>query len=412
MPTFTETTATVKVKHLTKRIRLLAGGMRASKTISILLYLIARAQSDKAPTLTSIVSESMPHLRRGAMRDFETILTSHHYWDPARWNASTFTYTFETGSKIEFFSADQPSKVRGPGRDRLFVNEANNLPQETWEQLLFRTREFAFADWNPVGDFYLYEDYGLIDEPKDGQAPYSTDDRVDFLILTYKDNESLEAAIVEDIERKAALNSAWARVYAKGLRGNMENKIFSNWKIIDDIPHEARLEVGGGDYGFARDPTAVCDIYRYNGGYIIDEVVHRVGLKDTDLANILLNRPNPNLLYIMDSADAQKNLTMQEMGVNAMGVEKKGSGGEHFTNAAIGFVQDQQVSITKRSLNYIKSYRNFQWQTDKDGNIIPKYDHFMSDAMMSVVYGMTIFSPREPEEVIDTNPTVFESMWN
>jgi phage terminase large subunit len=191
----------------------------------------------------------------------------------------------------------------------------------------------------------------------------------------------------------------------------MENKIFTNWKIIDEIPHEARLEVGGGDFGFARDKTAFCDIYSYNGGYIIDEVVARVGLKDTDLANMLTNRPNPNLLYVVDSADLQKVLTMQEMGVNATGVIKKGSGGANFTNAAISFVQDQPISITKRSVNYIKSYRNFQWQTDKDGNIIPKYDHYFSDEMMSVVYGMTNFAPRQVEEVTEYSSGDFTSTW-
>jgi phage terminase large subunit len=385
---------------MNKRVRLLAGGMRASKTISILLDLIDRAQSDKTPTLTSVVSESFPHLRRGAMRDFETILTQHGYWNPKLWNKSEFTYTFETGSKLEFFSADQPGKVRGPSRDRLFVNEANNIPQEAWEQLLYRTREFAYADWNPVGDFYMYTDYQLQDEDQ----PTSLDDRVDFTILTYQDNEALEAAIVEDIRRKAELNPAWGRVYAQGKRGQMEAKIFKNWRIIDEVPHEARLEVGGGDFGFARDKTAFCDIYYYNGGYIIDEIVSRVGLLDTDLANILNNRPNPNLLYVVDSADAQKVLVLQEKGVNAMGVIKRGSGGDSFTNAAISYVQDQQISLTKRSLNYIKSYRNFMWQTSKtemgpDGQpkILPKYDHYMSDEMMSVVYAMTNFRPRDEE---------------
>jgi hypothetical protein len=103
-----------------------------------------------------------------------------------------------------------------------------------------------------------------------------------------------------------------------------EGKIFTDWAIIDEIPHEARLEVGGGDFGFARDKTAFCDIYYYNGGYIIDQIVSRVGLKDTDLANMLLNRPNPNLLYIVDSADSQKVLTLNEMGVTPQGSSSRG----------------------------------------------------------------------------------------
>ncbi len=252
----------------------------------------------------------------------------------------------------------------------------------------------------------MYEDYQLEDET----TPTSKDDRVDFLILTYKDNEALAPAIIEDIDRKAELNPGWARVYAHGKRGQMEGKIFKNWKIIDEVPHEARLEVGGIDFGYARDPTAACDIFKYNGGYIIDEIVSRIEYKDSDLANMLLNRPNPNVLYVGDSADKQKIDLLQQMGVNIVGVQKKGASGMPFTNAAIAFVQDQQISITKRSLKFIKSYRNFMWQTDKEGVILPKYDHFNSDEMMAVVYGMTIFAPREEEYEEYTDDT-FVSLW-
>lgn len=438
MPNFTLTTATHKVAKLRKRVRLLAGGTSASKTISILMVLIDLAHTDyictlcgqrgcqseqhkrmnawdMKPKLTSIVSESFPHLRRGAIRDFQNIMQDLGYWKDSRWNKSEFTYTFETGSKIEFFSADQPSKVRGPRRDRLFVNEANNVARESWEQLLLRTREIAYADWNPVAGFYMYDDYGLIDEPADGVEPYAEDPDTDFLILTYNDNESLEQAIVRDIEKRR-INKAWWRVYGLGIRGELEGKIFRNWKIIDEIPHEARLESRGLDFGYARDPMALCDIYRYNGGYIIDELASRVGMLNRQTADLILNQEDPNVLTIGDSAESKSIAEMQEYGVNIVGVEKKGGKGmvsgkeESFTNWAIQHVQSQRISITKRSTNFIKSYRNFMWQTDKDGNIIPKYDHYMSDPMMAVVYGMTAFAPREVEQIEYTTGN-FEEMW-
>src|SRR3990167_6214640 len=125
---FYKTTATKKIANLQKRIRIVQGGTYASKTISIILFLIAKAQTDKKPTLTSIVSESFPHLRRGALRDFLMIMQEHNYFKDSRWNKSESTYLFENGSIIEFFSADQPDKLRGARRDRLFLNEANNVP--------------------------------------------------------------------------------------------------------------------------------------------------------------------------------------------------------------------------------------------------------------------------------------------
>ena len=143
---FYQTTATNKLMALTKRIRAVPGGTSASKTISILLLLIAYAQSDKTPTLTSIVAESLPHLKRGAIRDFLSILQTHKYYKDELWNRSDFIYTFETGSKIEFFSSDNGDKLRGSRRDRLFINEANNVTFDAFEQLEVRTKEFIFLN--------------------------------------------------------------------------------------------------------------------------------------------------------------------------------------------------------------------------------------------------------------------------
>src|SRR3990167_3905938 len=128
---YKKTTALYKILALKKRLRCVQGGTSASKTISILLCLIDHAQADKVPTLTSVVSESFPHLRRGAMRDFLDIMEAHNYFKDEQWSKTDFCYTFSNGSKIEFFSADQPARVRGPRRDRLFLNEANNVPLET-----------------------------------------------------------------------------------------------------------------------------------------------------------------------------------------------------------------------------------------------------------------------------------------
>ena len=130
----------------------------ASKTISILLYLIAKAQSDTKKTLTSVVSESIPHLKRGAIRDFKNILQGHNYWKDSSWNATDSIYTFETGSQIEFFSADNGDKLRGGRRDRLFLNEANNIVRDAYDQLEVRTKEFIFLDWNPTNEFWFYTD--------------------------------------------------------------------------------------------------------------------------------------------------------------------------------------------------------------------------------------------------------------
>lgn len=356
------TTATKKLAKLRKRIRAVAGGTSAGKTISILQLLIDDAQTDTSPTLTSVVSESFPHLRKGAMRDFLNIMQEHGYYQDSRWSKTDFTYTFESGSKIEFFSADQPGKVRGPRRDRLFVNEGNNVPQETFEQLLLRTKQYCWIDWNPVSEFFMYTDY--IDKRPD----------VDFIILTYLDNEALDRSIVSEIESRKDNKQFW-QVYGLGLLGEAEGRIYTGWQIIDDIPHEARLERYGLDFGYSNDPSAIVAIYYYNGGYILDEITYQKGLSNKQLSDIIKNLPPA--LVVADSAEPKSIDEIKSYGINIIPVTK----GRDSIVQGIQYVKDQRISITKRSTNGLKEYRNYLWQTDKDGRIInvpiDMFNHFL-----------------------------------
>lgn len=363
------TTATRKIAALRKRLRCVQGGTSASKTISILLYLISMAQSDKTPTLTSIVSESFPHLRRGVMRDFLLIMEQHGYFKDELWSKTDFIYTFETGSKLEFFSADQPGKVRGPRRERLFINEANNIPYEAFDQLEVRTKEFIFLDWNPTNEFYFYTDI------------LGKRDDVEHITLTYKDNEALDPAIVASIEQRRA-NKNWWQVYGLGQLGEVEGKIYKDWAIIDEIPHEARLERYGLDFGYTNDPTAIVGVYRYNGGYILDEVCFQKGLSNRQIYDVLVNQPQA--LVIADSAEPKSIDELKEYGLNVLGAEK----GRDSVAYGIQMVQDQRISVTKHSLNVIKEYRNYLWMTDKQGRIVNEPDHLFSHTMDAIRYAI------------------------
>lgn len=381
------TTATHKLLKLRKRIKLVPGGTSAGKTISTLQILIDKAQSDTEPKLTSVVSESMPHLKRGAIRDFLNIMQEHGYYVDDRWNKTDKIYTFETGSVIEFFSADQPSKVRGPRRDRLYVNEANNIAQESWEQLLFRTREEAWADWNPTTDFYMYELYGL-DDTEDEIT--TTDSRVDAIILTYKDNEALEPAIVEEIEIKAAASKSWGRVYAEGKRGELEGLIYKDWRTIDEIPHEARLERRGLDFGYSNDPTAIVDIYSYNGGYIIDERLYQKGMSNKQIADFLKNLNDPRTLVVADSAEPKSIDELASYGIVILPANK----GQGSVLQGIQKLQDARVSVTKRSLNLQKERRNYMWMSDREGRIINVPMDMWNHALDAARYAFETLKPK------------------
>lgn len=390
---YQQTTATTKILNLNKRIRIVQGGTSASKTISILLYLIALAQSDKTPTITSIVSESIPHLKRGAMRDFKNIMQGHRYWQDKNWNVQDSTYTFETGSKIEFFSTDNGDKLRGARRDRTFMNEANNCTFDAFEQLEVRTNEFIILDYNPTNEFWaLTEVLGKRDD-------------VDYIILTYKDNEACPEKIVRSIEQRKD-RKGWWQVYGEGQLGEVEGKIYKDWAIIDSIPHEARLERYGLDYGYTNDPTAIVAIYKYNNGYILDEITYQKGLSNKQIADIILNQPPA--LVVSDSAEPKSNDELITYGVNLLPANK----GQGSVLQGIQYVQHQRISVTKRSVDVIREYRNYLWKTDKDGRIINEPEHQFSHSMDAIRYGLESNKPHDHLTAEERARNFFEAKRN
>lgn len=375
------TTAVKKIAKLEKRVRVIQGGARAGKSFAILLILIATAQDPKNKgKVISVVSETVPHLKRGVMRDFKNIMSEHNYWTDSLWNASDYIYTFETGCIIEFFSADSSAKVRGPARDILFINECNNLNYETYTQLILRTRDYAYLDYNPVAEFWVHTEV----VPRDD---------AEMIILTYKDNEGLAPAIVEEIESRRANKNFW-RVFGLGLIGEAEGKIYKDWYLeLEDIPHEARLEARGLDFGYSNDPNGLVAIYYYNGGYILDEELYQKGMYNKQIADTIKNLSQWQTMIIADSAEPKSIDEMAEYGLNIVGANK----GQGSVTQGIQWVQSQKISVTKRSTNLIRAYRNYMWQTDKEGNILPKPDHYLSDMMDATRYGLESLRPREEE---------------
>ena len=358
---FKVTTAIKKILKLKKRIKIIQGGTSAGKTFSILPILIDKCTRD-AGLEVSVVAESIPHLRRGALKDFVKIMRWTGRYIDDRFNKSLLRYEFGNGSVIEFFSADDASKLRGARRDILYINECNNVTFESYNELSIRTKKEVFLDFNPANEFWVHKE--LIDEPDS-----------DFIILTYKDNEALDESIVSQIEKnreKAATSSYWAnwwRVYGLGEIGSLEGVIFDNWKTIDKIPNEAKLIGIGLDFGYTNDPTSAIEIYNYNGQRIINELVYRTGMVNSDIANML---PNSVTIYA-DSSEPKSIEEIRRFGKMIKGVTK----GVDSIRFGIDIMQRQEYLVTSNSQNLIKELRSYCWDVAKDGTRrnVP-IDHF------------------------------------
>jgi phage terminase large subunit len=367
---FRRTTAINMLLKMNKFIKGVQGGTSAGKTYGILPIEIDVA-TKKPGTETSVVSESIPHLKRGAIKDFKKIMMHTNRWVDSRWNATDFIYKFHNGSSIEFFSADNSAKLRGARRDRLYINEANNVTFESYTELASRTKESIFLDWNPTLPFWFHNEL-------------MNDNDVEFIILNYTHNESIPEQALKFIlkaKEKAATSTFWSnwyKVYGLGELGNLEGVVFDNWSIVDSLPANAKLIGYGMDFGYTNDPTTLIACYELDGKRYFDEEIYMKGLSNSELANLM--KPLNKEWTYADSADPKSIDELYSYGIKIKGATK----GKDSINFGVSILQESHFYVTSKSVNTIKELRNYCWDTDREGNKLNKpvdaYNHTI-DAM-------------------------------
>lgn len=352
---FGKTSAYYEIQKLNKRIRVIQGSSSAGKTIAILLLLIdyATRHPDK---LISIAGVNMPHLKRGAKRDLKNILTENNYWDYYKIieNKAESTFTFFNGTVIEFLALDE-GKARGARRDVLFVNEANLIDYETFNQLEIRTKESIYIDYNPTSEFWAHTELvGVRDD-------------VDFIIVTYKQNEALDEAIVQALERRKH-NKNWWRVYGEGQIGELEGLVYSDWVGIDKVPDSAELIGYGLDFGYTNDPTAIVAVYKHEGGYLLDEICYKTGLFNKDIAEIIKQHNLQSVMGVGDSSEPKSIAEISSEGINLIGATKTSQDkGKTYNQWAISKIQEMKIYYTNSSVNLRKEYLGYMWASDRTG---------------------------------------------
>ena len=355
---FQTTTAIRKLHALTKRKKVIQGGTSAGKTFGILPILIDRAI--RTPMLeTSIVSESIPHLRRGAMKDFLKIMMMTGRYRDNQWNRSALKYTFSNGSYIEFFSVEQPDKLRGARRTVLYVNEANNVPFEAYNQLAIRTSGDIWIDFNPTANFWAHTEV-------------VGNDDADFITLTYLDNEALPDTIVADIEsardkaKESTYWSNWWKVYGLGQVGSLDGVCITDWKEID-LPTEARLLCYGMDFGYSNDPSTLIGLYKYNDSYIFDEVIYQKKMLNSDISDLFKAKGIREMVYA-DSAEPKSIAELKTYGHQVLPCTK----GKDSIVYGINLINQNKIFVTKSSKNLIKELQSYTWMKDREGNTVNK----------------------------------------
>lgn len=363
------------------------GGTSSSKTWSILQILILIAQYAKTPLLISVVSESIPHIRRGAIRDFMNIMGDD--FDPTRFNKTDFIYDFGLG-KLEFFSADMPDKLRGARRDILFLNEANNIPYLAYRELDIRTRKVTFCDWNPVSEFWFHENN--LANKSDSVYIHST--YLDALVVTPPE-------VIANIESNKS-DPNWWNIYGLGRLGKIEGLVYPLFETIDTLPDGDIFY--GLDFGYSTDPTALVGCVIRGDKLYSKELIYETGLTNDAIAHRMdelgIQRRYDEIFA--DSAEPKSIEEIYRFGFNIRGAPK-GPGSVEYGHQKI---RQYKLHITKDSLNFIKSLRNFRYIEDKKGLLTDKTTHAFShlpDALRYAIIGKV--EPVEQESIV-----VYDSM--
>lgn len=349
------------------------GGTSSSKTFSIIQLLIEIAKRKENISI-SVVSESLPHLKKGAIKDFEKILKENHWFNEENYNRTEHKYNFGT-SYIEFFSADSPGKATGPRRDILYLNECNNIAYRIVEQLEIRTADTIFYDYNPTADFWISDKVFMLPA-----------NEFKLIKSNYLDNDELPQAIANDLQLKASLDPNFKKVHVDVEFGILEGLILTDWGFCDLMPVTDK-QSHGLDFGFSNDPTTLMDIKINNGQLWVNELLYQTGMTNPDIVNFIKEEELQKKGIIADSAEPKSIEEISRAGVIIKGAVKSPDS----VRQGIDHMKRYRINITKRSINTIKEFRNYQWKKDKNGVLQNEPIDYFNHSIDAIRYALQKF---------------------
>ena len=356
------------------------GGSSSGKTYGILQYLFSVGAANPNEIIT-VVGQDIPNLKVGAYRDAQNILDDSEAlrdWYPAELhNKSNRSFRCVNGSLVEFNSYSDEQDAKSGKRQRLFVNEANGVPYEVFEQLRMRTTKQVIIDFNPSAEFWAHKKL----------------QEAHWVITSFRDNAFISPAVrerilsyeptKENIERGTADKYRWD-VYGLGKVGRLEGLVLPNWER-GKFPDEYKWRIYGLDFGYTNDPTALVEIRLHRGNLHVKEHLYRSGLTNQDISRemerIGIDR---NELIIADSAEPKSIEEINRMGWHIRGAIK----GKDSINQGIDILKRYKLIVEGE--NIAKELNSYIWAKDRNGNLLNKpidsFNHCIDAMRYAVSY--------------------------
>lgn len=328
------------------------GGARSGKSFGIIQCLIYLATKQRLRI--SIVSHSLPHIKRGAYRDFQIIMQDWGLWNEEFFSYTEFIYTYPNGSYIELFGLEDEGKARGPSRDILFINESNLVKKTVFDQLAMRTTGQILLDLNPA-DFECWC-YVIGDKPENK-----------IIHSTYQDNiQNLTKTQISYIEAYKDGDPYMWEVFGLGLRGKTTDMIYTHWRMCEDLPLRGEVFMGC-DFGYnVATALVLCELYE--GAIYAKELLYETRLTTGDLVERFKQEGISKTIEIFcDNAEPK---TIEELirgGYTAKPADKDVTEG-------IRKIKSMPLYITENSSNIVKEIKGYKWKTDINGKIVKDKD--------------------------------------
>lgn len=356
-------------------------------TYSILQYLLLIAVRERA-TIT-VVGQDLPNLKLGALRDTKTIINSAiDFFKPLieSFNKTESTYTFVNGSILEFKSYQDSQSSRSGKRDYLFLNEANGIQKDIYEELAVRTTKVIHLDYNAGAECWIHSDV----------IPQKNCIRI---ISNFTNNRFITDNVKAKILAYKLKNKNRWRVFGLGLTGVAEGAIFPdiNWIKPEEFPKDIALDNLHFiiDYGYASDPLALIKVGTYKGEVYARGLLYRTGLRLSQLVAYLHKYGAFNYPIIMDHSTAQEqaDILNDDHGFYIIpAVRHAGS-----IQTGIDILHDHVINIVANK-HWMKEQRKYVWAYRKGVPLnkpIVGHDHFW-DALR--YFGLGVLAEPEQEQ--------------
>lgn len=335
------------------------GGTFSGKTFNILLaFLYFFWENQDAGFTLSVISSSFPQLRRGALKDWKSIVTKLPWYITS---ALEGIHTYKIGSNtVEFFSTSDDKnaieKVTQGKRHYAFMDEANLIDWAPADLVIGKSTKATVLAYNPYSEFWLHE---MI-------LPYWSSDKYLFWISTFIDNKHVEENTKNWLELKRLNDPDSYRILAEGKLGQGKGMIFTNVRYVTELPSKKdAVYYYGLDFGYTNDVTALAAACLYQGEIWAKQIFYEKGYGKKEIIEAMFEAQITERETIVCDKDFTMKTELRNAGFNVVFADKPPGS----VIQGIDMLKQYRINILVSSIDWKREQIGYRYK-EKNGKTL------------------------------------------